>query len=298
MSIKLTDTQLVMLSAAAQREDHLLVAPERLKGAPLQKLANKLISAGLAKETKAKSNDPICRRDEESGASYALKLTPAEAKAIGIDEGAEPESAPSKDRALETRDQAAVSAKVEATDAPEPMEPIPAGPSTPRGGSKLAQVIELLQRDHGATLEELIGATGWLAHTTRAALTGLRKRGYMVAIDRSDNERGSFYRIKAEGGGEPVARPSEEPADAPTSRKPVQRFSKPQGASSSLMTKRRQSCGVGEGFTRASMIRSLIRRPGIGSRLCSQSTPSAQRGRDRTRVHSSPTSSSTIAATG
>ena len=38
-------------------------------------------------------------------------------------------------------------------------------------------------------------ATGWLAHTTRAALTGLRKRGYAVAIDRSDDKRGSFYRI-------------------------------------------------------------------------------------------------------
>ena len=60
-----------------------------------------------------------------------------------------------------------------------------------------AQVIELLQRDHGATVDELIAATGWLAHTIRAALTGLRKRGYAVAIDRSDDERGSFYRIPA-----------------------------------------------------------------------------------------------------
>ncbi len=43
----------------------------------------------------------------------------------------------------------------------------------------------------------MISATGWLAHTTRAALTGLRKRGYAVAIDRSDDKRGSFYRISA-----------------------------------------------------------------------------------------------------
>src|SRR5271154_2334183 len=77
------------------------------------------------------------------------------------------------------------------------MEPGPAGPSAPRGGSKLARVIALLERDHGATIAELIAATGWLAHTTRAALTGLRKRGYAVAIDRSDDTRGSFYRIQA-----------------------------------------------------------------------------------------------------
>ena len=67
----------------------------------------------------------------------------------------------------------------------------------PRGGSKLARVIGLLERDRGATIEELITATGCLAHTGRAALTGLRKRGYAVAIDRSDDKRGSFYRISA-----------------------------------------------------------------------------------------------------
>jgi uncharacterized protein DUF3489 len=66
-----------------------------------------------------------------------------------------------------------------------------ARPSAPRDGTKLARV---LQRDCGATLEELIAATDWLPHTTRAALTGLRKRGYAVTIDRSDKERGSTYR--------------------------------------------------------------------------------------------------------
>jgi Protein of unknown function (DUF3489) len=42
-------------------------------------------------------------------------------------------------------------------------------------------VIGLLQRDSGATLNEIIAATGWLPHTSRAALTGLRKRGYAIA---------------------------------------------------------------------------------------------------------------------
>ena len=59
MSIKLTDTQLVLLSAAAQRKDLLLVAPPTLKGATAQKVASKLISAGFVKEVKAKASDPI-----------------------------------------------------------------------------------------------------------------------------------------------------------------------------------------------------------------------------------------------
>ena len=197
MSIKLTDTQLVLLGAAAQRKDLCLVAPPTLRGATAQKVASKLISAGFVKEVKAKASDPIWRRDE--GASYALKLTAAGAKAIAVDEVAEPEDAGEESDALAKHDQAAILSKLDAKDArpAEAMEPGPAGPSAPRGGSKLARVIGLLERDHGATIEELIAATGWLAHTTRAALTGLRKRGYAVAIDRSDDKRGSFYRIPA-----------------------------------------------------------------------------------------------------
>ena len=49
MSIKLTDTQLVLLGAAAQRKDLCLAAPPTLKGATAQKVASKLISAGLVK---------------------------------------------------------------------------------------------------------------------------------------------------------------------------------------------------------------------------------------------------------
>jgi len=49
-------------------------------------------------------------------------------------------------------------------------------------------VISLLKRDSGATLDELIGATGWLPHTTRAGLTGLRQKG--CVLTKSKNEAG------------------------------------------------------------------------------------------------------------
>ena len=65
---------------------------------------------------------------------------------------------------------------------------------TPRAGSKLARVIDLLQRSEGATISNLIEATGWLPHTTRAALTGLRKRGYAVVRERTGGED-STYRV-------------------------------------------------------------------------------------------------------
>ena len=69
-----------------------------------------------------------------------------------------------------------------------------AKPLTPRAGSKLARVIGLLQRPDGATIPNLTEATGWLPHTMRAALTGLRKRGYAVVRERVD-ARDSIYRI-------------------------------------------------------------------------------------------------------
>jgi hypothetical protein len=223
MSIELTDTQLVLLRAAAQRKDLCLVAPPTLKGAAARKVASKLISAGFVKKVKAKASDPIWRWDE--GASYALKLTAAGAKAIAVDDAAEPEDAGGESDAPANRDQAAILSEFDAKDAlpAEAMEPGPIRPSAPRGGSKLARVIALLERDHGATIEELIAATGWLAHTTRAALTGLRKRGYAVAIDRSDDKRGSFYRIPAGEAG-----PVEGPANAETAGRKEQDRSEPQ----------------------------------------------------------------------
>jgi hypothetical protein len=68
------------------------------------------------------------------------------------------------------------------------------GAASPRDGSNLALVIEHLQRADGVTIVELTQATGWLPHTTRAALTGLRKRGYAVIRERV-GAGDSVYRI-------------------------------------------------------------------------------------------------------
>lgn len=58
--------------------------------------------------------------------------------------------------------------------------------SKPVRRTKQALLVELISREGGATLEELTSATGWLPHTTRAAITGLRKRGQHVERQRVD----------------------------------------------------------------------------------------------------------------
>jgi Protein of unknown function (DUF3489) len=210
MSSKLTETQIVMLRAAAQREDRCLFAPADLKSGAVQKVAAKLIDAGLVKEIKAKPGAPVWRQDEEAGQSYALKLTAAGAKAVpACDHSA-------SDQRNEDPNERAKLAKADlegSQSAAEAPAPGVTPPSAPRVGTKLARILELLQRDRGATLKELIAATDWLPHTTRAALTGLRKRRYPVTIERSDKERGSAYRIRSdepmdvEQGGSPSGEP-------------------------------------------------------------------------------------------
>ena len=59
--------------------------------------------------------------------------------------------------------------------------------------TKIGKVIALLERKNGATLNEMIGATGWLAHTTRVALTGFKKKGHPIERDKRDDE--ACYRI-------------------------------------------------------------------------------------------------------
>jgi len=72
---------------------------------------------------------------------------------------------------------------------------LPPMSTTPVSPSKIARVIALLQRSDGASLAELIENTGWLPHTVRAALTGLRKKGH--AIDKLSREGVTAYSIKA-----------------------------------------------------------------------------------------------------
>lgn len=68
----------------------------------------------------------------------------------------------------------------------------------PKPGSKLAVVLGLLSASEGASLTRLVEVTGWLPHTTRAALTGLRKRGFAISRERADADGAeSVYRVAA-----------------------------------------------------------------------------------------------------
>jgi Protein of unknown function (DUF3489) len=165
MSIKLSDTQLVMLRAAAQRDDRSLTPPEKLKGGATRKVAMKLIVSGLVKEVKAKVGMPVWR-DEQSEHSYALKLTAAGTKAIAVTPDDNEPHAADEERSRKGADQPPTFAKPGRTAAGAfavPSAQALAMPRAPRVGTKLARSIEMLRGPKGATIVQLSEAMGWPA---------------------------------------------------------------------------------------------------------------------------------------
>lgn len=171
---KLSDTQRVILSAASQRTDRLaLPLPKSLKGGAAHKVVNALIDKGLLKEVKAnrKLGDPVWRESDE-GQGLTLIITEAGFAAIGIE----------------------VEAQKPKTSKPEPK---PASAERkPRGGTKQSLMIELLKRPGGATLAQIVEATGWQPHTVRGAMAGALKKKLGLTITSEKHEtKGRVYRL-------------------------------------------------------------------------------------------------------
>ncbi|GHC67676.1 DUF3489 domain-containing protein [Neogemmobacter tilapiae] len=72
-------------------------------------------------------------------------------------------------------------------------------PHTPfRAGSKLALLVQALERAEGATLAEMQAATGWQGHSVRGAMAGsLKKQGLQVTNEKTE-DRGRVWRLVAQ----------------------------------------------------------------------------------------------------
>lgn len=202
---KLSDAQLLALRAAAQRDDRCLVLPPKLKGGALKAFAAKLIAGGLVREVRAKEMAAISRTDAATGRTYALKLTAKGEIAVAESNGEADTGAKSAAKQLNAaRAPRAGKRSIETSrTAPDPDAKGDDARSSddrsePRANSKLALLVDLLSRDRGATVEELTTATGWLPHTTRAALTRLRHRGFGLERCKGETGGASIYRLVAD----------------------------------------------------------------------------------------------------
>jgi len=156
---KLNDLQLILLSTASNREDgNLLPAPDSVAANPDR--VKTAIASLVRRKLAMKSNDHVI-------------ITDAGRAAIGADEVAVPEQV--------------VGAASIRMDHAEPLAGSAA--SSARAGTKVTLLMDLLSREGGASLDNLTGATGWLPHTVRAALSGLRKKGHTIASEKVDGVR-------------------------------------------------------------------------------------------------------------
>ena len=60
---------------------------------------------------------------------------------------------------------------------------------SPKAPTKIEVILGLLSRPQGATLADMVEATGWLPHTTRAALTGIKRKGHVLSSEKVDGTR-------------------------------------------------------------------------------------------------------------
>jgi Protein of unknown function (DUF3489) len=206
---KMSEPQRLMLREAAKREDRLVTPPANARAAAVRTLAGRLIDAGWVKEINAHNGAPIWRKDAASGETYALKLTAKGLKAatamIEATDGESGRLVTSAVKKTGTSARRVARLPRALTPAPEALggEPSPIQTYAPRPTSKLGRVLDMLAADAGATIGELTAATGWLEHTTRAALTGLRHRGYELSRTRKEGDVASVYRIVSPGEGAP-----------------------------------------------------------------------------------------------
>ena len=187
---KLTDAQLVILSAAARREDEaVLPLPRSLKfnKATATTVLKSLLKKGLVAERPAAAEKAHWRETRDDGRT-ALFITDTGLRAIGVDAG---EKTGKQSRSTRTRPK-----KRRGDTVRKPTTTTPKGKKSQtavRQGSKQAQLIDLLKRKKGATIEVIVAALGWLPHTVRAALTRLRQQEFQIERVREDGV--SRYRI-------------------------------------------------------------------------------------------------------
>ncbi len=192
---KLSDTQLVILSAAAQRQSRAvqpLPKSLRIKEGAVTTVLKSLLKKGLVAERPAAA-DEAHWRETRGGGRTALVIADTGLQAIGMDAdektGKQSRSTKPKPRQHSRRPGRRSSGTK------------PNGRTSPaavRPGTKQALLIDLLKRKNGATIEKIVAATGWQPHSVRGAISGtLKKKLGLMVTSQKPGDGPRRYRIVA-----------------------------------------------------------------------------------------------------
>jgi hypothetical protein len=75
------------------------------------------------------------------------------------------------------------------------IELLPEPQSEAKRPSEQDEVIAMLRRPEGATVDEVASATGWQRHTVRGVFSGTLKKKLGLALASAKEERGRVYRV-------------------------------------------------------------------------------------------------------
>ncbi len=184
---KLTDTQLVILSTAARRDDGAsLPLPKSLKlqGEAFNRVLNSLLKKGLLDEQPAGRDDAVWRESKD-GRRQTLVITDAGRAAIGVAADEQSETQPARITPRGSKRSPVGSSKVsepKSATASSSKAKRMASLSGLRPGTKQALLFDLLQRKEGASIAEAVVAMGWQPHSLRGAISGALKKKLGLAV--------------------------------------------------------------------------------------------------------------------
>ena len=192
----LTDAQRVILAAATALESGLVLPlPKSLgdnRGA-LGAILKSLLTRDLIAERPMLPDEELWRDTAELGRT-TLVISAAGLKLMGIDPVEhvvhEPNGPPLVDATRETATNGRLGGEIE------PGASAPENHNLPKSGTKLDAMIALLSRPEGATIPDLMEATGWLSHSVRGAISGnLKNKLHLDVTSEVIESRGRVYRI-------------------------------------------------------------------------------------------------------
>jgi hypothetical protein len=204
--MKLSDTQLLILSSASQRADHAAILPANLKGSAAKKVVDRLLNEKLLQKLRARDEMPVWRRGDDNR-PYSLRITKAGLRAIEVQDAAE---TPDNNAVTDPNEVASADVSTDAKSSERPSRAKRSGAKKTaavsakatkassegtKPDSKQDRIVALLQRPKGATLDALVKETQWQKHSVRGFLAGTVRKKLKLSLLSEKIDGVRTYRI-------------------------------------------------------------------------------------------------------